>query len=699
LLANHKGEVPFLVLLLPFLLGISVGVNFSYASFLIWVITPLLLLTITFVTLNLNFAYLNLYRFRWLGGLFINLILFLTGWLSVILFSDLNRESHFSKQVARHFIIKVNSEPVIKNGLIRFTAKVEQTADELPRITSGTLLISIKDSLALKIGYGDRLLIPSTFKAVDPPFNPAEFNYKRYLAHQNIYHQAFLYPGHYRVLDHNSGNPLIAYSLKVRQRMVDKLKRNMRDTAAIAVASTLILGYKADLSSDLLQAYSKTGTLHILSVSGGHVAIIYLILNFLLGFFCRSNRGRLVKALLILLLIWCYALLTGLSPAVCRAALMISLVIFGTTYSRYINTLNILAVSAYFLLLHNPLLITDVGFQLSYLAVAGMVVLQPLIYTWLKVNSKWVDKLWAACSVSIAAQIITFPLSSYYFHQFPVYFLISNLFIIIPAQIILSVGMIYLILPDVAYISTGLAWVLEKSILLMNKVLVVIEHLPFGSIDKIWFNTSEYIFLYFGIMCLFYSLTAKKSWMLNVALLSILILSLSITLKDTRQLAVSTVTFLNLRKHQGIVLRQGDKARILTDLDPSSKNYQYSVQPYLDSCKVIDTAVYTLEKNITSKFLMKYKNLIQFQAKKILIIDSNMEHRRFPQKLNVDYLYLTNNSDVTVNKLNENYIYSRLIIDGSNSDKRIADVVQQAQALGVNYQIIKRNNALVIPSK
>jgi competence protein ComEC len=347
-LANHKGEIPFLVLLLPFLLGIAVGLNFSSVSYLAWVTAPLLLFTITFIILNLTYSRLGLYKARWIGGSLMTIILFLVGWFSVVRYNDLNYDTHFSKTQGKRLIVRINNEPVMKNGLLRFTAVAEETINNnKPANTTGAILVTIKDTLAAQLRYGDILLIPATYTEVDPPFNPAEFNYKHYLAHQNIYHQAFLYPGQYKIMMRYEGNPIIAYSLKLRRQLVEKLKQGMKDTSAIAVASTLILGYKADLSNELLQAYSKTGTIHILSVSGGHVAIIYFFLNILFSFLGRYRRGKIIKAILILMLIWGYSLLTGFSPAVCRAAIMISLVIMGTTYSRYINTLNILAASAF----------------------------------------------------------------------------------------------------------------------------------------------------------------------------------------------------------------------------------------------------------------------------------------------------------------------------------------------------------------
>src|ERR1019366_5536331 len=149
--------------------------------------------------------------------------------------------------------------------------------------------------------------------------------------------------------------------------------------------------------------------------------------------------------------------------------------------------------------------------------------LQPVVYNWFKFKNKWADKLWALCSVSIAAQVFTFPLSAFYFHQFPVYFLISNVFVIIPAAVIMYSGILYLLLPQLPVISPAVAFVLEKSIVLMNKVLAWIEHAPYASIGKIWLTTPEYLLLYAIIIGLFYFLYTRKIWLLKVCLACLLL--------------------------------------------------------------------------------------------------------------------------------------------------------------------------------
>ncbi|SHM17924.1 competence protein ComEC [Mucilaginibacter sp. OK098] len=698
MIANHKGEIPFLILLLPFILGIGLAINLPAAANINWLVISFFFISLIFITLNFIYARLKLYKFRWTGGILITLILFLSGYISVIKNNELNNKYHFSKARAQYLIVKINNEPSLKNGWLRFTADVEETVNNGKKAqSSGTLILSLKDNTS-DLSYGDELLIPAKYNPVNQPFNPAEFNYKRYLANQNIYHQAFLFPKQYELLATGKGNAIIGYSLQLRQHLVEKLKRNMRDTNAIAVASTLILGYKADLSNDVLQAYSKTGTVHVLSVSGAHVAVIYILLAFALGFLNRFKYGKLLKAIIIILLIWYYSLLSGFSPAVCRAAVMISMVVIGKTYSRYINTLNILAISAFGLLLYNPLYIVDVGFQLSYLAVFGLIVFQPLVYNWLKFKNKWADKLWAACSVSIAAQVITFPLSAFYFHQFPVYFLVSNLFIIIPTMVIMYSGIIYLLLPQIPFVSKAAAFVLENSILVMNRFLTWIEHLPFASISKIWLTTAEYLLLYAIIISLFYFLYDKKSWLIKFSLVCILLLSISISLKRINAANTNNIAWLNLNKHKAIVFKNGNAAVVLTDLNDTDKTYRYSIQPYLDSTQVSNTRLLTLNQNIKTPWMVKNNGLVQFLNARMFLLNSQPEGDNLSPKLKTDYIYITNNPHASLTTVNNNFDYHLLIIDGSNSDAYLNRLKNEAENKKIKYKILKRNISLVTVS-
>ncbi|MDB5142462.1 MAG: ComEC family competence protein, partial [Mucilaginibacter sp.] len=217
MIAAHKGEIPFVVLLLPFLAGIGLGIYFPSVSFAPLLQIALYSLAFVFIFLNLAYKRLKLYKFKWLGGVLIHSLLCLLGWVTVIHYDELNDKDHFTKKQANYLLVKINNEPKLTGELLRFTATVEANVLNGKRTpANGNLLITIKDSTSKNLYYGDELLIPSTYRPVEPPLNPAEFNYKKYLANQNIHYQEFLYPHQYYILNRNAGNSIVAYSLRLR---------------------------------------------------------------------------------------------------------------------------------------------------------------------------------------------------------------------------------------------------------------------------------------------------------------------------------------------------------------------------------------------------------------------------------------------------------------------------------------------------
>jgi competence protein ComEC len=698
MLAHHKGEIPVVILFFPFLAGIVAAINLPVVD--VSILTVLLFgFAAVFIVLNLLYKKLNIHKQRWAGGLLINVVLLLFGWVITVNYNELNSPNHFSKTIAQYVMVRINNEPVSKNGWIRFTATAEQNINQnKSSSTSGNLLISIKDSLAKSLYYGDELLIPANYTPVDPPFNPAEFNYKQYLAYQNIHYQSFLYQGQYAVLSRDAGNPFIAFSLRLRQQLVAKLKTNMHDADAIAVASAMLLGYRTDLSPDVLQAYSQTGTVYVLTVSGAQVAIIYFLLSYLLVFLSRFRYGRAFRAVIIIAIISYYALLTGFSPAVCRAAVMASMIVAGKAFNRYINTLNLLAVSAFVLLIADPYLISTVGLQFSFIAISGLIIFRPVVYNWFKFKNRWADKLWALCSVSIAAQVILFPLSAFYFHQFPVYFLVSNVLVFIPAAIVMYAGIAYLLLPQIPFVSAGLGYMLEKIIVSMNKALSFIEHAPFATINKIWINPLEYLLLYAIIISLFCFFYYRKWWLMRLGLYSMLLLSVCISYKKIKAMRTDSIAFLNLRKHVGLVMKHGTSAVVISNLRDTDKNYKYSIQPYLDSCGIGCISRFDADQDINTPFLIKKYGLIQFLDKRVMIFDDSTSNALLHQKINTDYLYLTGNPKTDLQAININFTYKTLIIAAANSDHYINALQQQAKTFGINYNTLKRNKALIIVS-
>ncbi|WP_419800693.1 ComEC/Rec2 family competence protein [Mucilaginibacter sp.] len=694
-------ENPFLVLLMPLLAGIFLGVVFPFDGLLIALKIIIYANVLVFFLLNLTYQKWKIYRKPWLGSVIIHVFLFCCGILFAEQNKEINQNNHFSKQKADALLLIIKQEPRQNGDLLRFNARVAHTVFRGKiSAASGSLLVTLKlnPNQKTQLSYGDELLVSNQYKPVDAPFNPAEFNYKMWLQHQNIYFQTYLNPNQYQFIAADKGNPVIANSLKIRKLMVDKFQHYLHNQNAIAVASTLILGYRADLSQDVLQAYSKTGTMHVLSVSGMHVALVYLIIELLLRFLTHKRSTVLLKAFISIALIWFYALLSGFSPAVCRAAVMISFVICGKTYNRHISMLNILLVSAFMLLLYNPNFITDVGFQLSYLAVFGLILLQPVIKNSLNIKQKYLRKLWSLLSVSLTAQIITFPLSVFYFHQFPVYFLLSNLFIVLPSMLIMYIGITFLAFSHVPIIAKPLAFLLEKTIIGMNSGLFWIENIRFGSWDKLWISTAEYLLLYAIIACVFCWTVYRKNLLLKLNAVFIILFLAGFSYKRFRSANQQEIVILNLRKNFGLICKNGNEAFVITDLQTSDKSFRYSVQPFLDSCRAENIHLLKPGQDFSNAVFSRQKSLLQFKNKLIFIVDRQFEQQHFLQKIKADVVLITGNPKISLNQITRNLIFDLLVVDATNPDYRVKKLTEEAFLDGRKIFILKRNNCLRINS-
>ena len=167
---------------------------------------------------------------------------------------------------------------------------------------------------------------------------------------------------------------------QIQSKIINCFKNDIFNEESKALLIALTSGNRAYISDELQSSFANSGAIHVLAVSGLHVGIVYMLLNFVLSFLNKSKRKKVVKSVIIIAIIWLYAFLTGLSPSVTRAALMFSMINIGTTLNRDISFFNILAGAALIMLLFNPLNLFEVGFQLSFIAVAGIVYFQPKFY-------------------------------------------------------------------------------------------------------------------------------------------------------------------------------------------------------------------------------------------------------------------------------------------------------------------------------
>ena len=285
----------------------------------------------------------------------------------------------------------------------------------------------------------------------------------------------------------------------------------------------------------------------------------------MLFFLDKIKYGKIIKAIVLLLLLWFYAALTGLSPSVLRSAAMFSFIIFAKAFNRHTNIYNTLAASAFFLLIINPYLIMDVGFQLSYLAVIGIVYIQPKIYSWFEVKNWLLDQIWTITSVSIAAQIATFPLGLHYFHQFPNYFLLSNLIVIPISTVIIYLGLSVFAFAKISLLVKYLAIAFSWAVWILNSSVEIIEKWPYALLKGISISVFE-TWLMYGLIILFlYYFTKRQYRYLVYSMCFAIIILCSQILEQNNQFAQRKMIIYNIPKTSAIDFISSKSNVFLTD--------------------------------------------------------------------------------------------------------------------------------------
>ena len=695
----YKGEVPFVRLLVPLVFGIIFGYIYPGSNLVAYGAALCLALLIIFFLLLMIYKRFALHRSIWVFGVIIHAYLFLLGLSLSIYAAEKFSPDYYGYRRADFLVVRVKTEPKLNNGIVRMEAEVRKIicGTSLKKESKGKLLLAIQlDEVNKNLpDYGDLLLIPASYHEIDPGLNPGEFDYKAFLERKQIYFQSFVQGDQVQIIAKNTGNPIIAFALAKRKMLVRKYATYLPYRESAALASTLILGYRADLSKEIIEAYSKTGTMHVLSVSGMHVGIIFLVLSTLLKPMGRNKALILVRTVIIIISIWIYALITGFSPPVSRAALMISFVVIGKTINRKQNTYNLIAISAFFLLIYNPYYLFDLGFQLSYLAVCGLVFFHPKIYHLWYVKYKLLDYVWSYSALSIAAQLATFPLSLYYFHHFPLYFLISNLLIVLPVTVIMYFGILLLFIPE-STLLPPLGEALSGLIYVTNRTLSYIETLPFASLSGIRLNELQLSLLLMLILSFIFWINFKNKMALWVICCSLLFLVSDFSMERVLNYRREELLFFSLKKKSAIAFINKGRALVLADFPSSDKTFVYTIKVGLESKGVHNIDFQNIESALSGKYYWSDSNFMQFNNFKVLRLDRKLVLNEPHEKLLLDILLISGNPDQKLKHLNRSIDFRQVLIDSTNPDYKIEAWLAEAMELRIPCYVLKKSPAYIV---
>ncbi len=556
-------------------------------------------------------------KYHYIPGIILFVIFIVFGRLNMTLQKDTNSLNHFQKVCpsATHYSASIVSDPQKTSAAVktRITVTACQCEGTWKKASGNVLLQLYGGQQTSALAYGDILLIRGMPNTVSAPQNPGHFRYDSYLRSKNIYYIHNISTEDFIVQKGEISNFLVYYTIKIRHLFAAKIKDLLGDSREEAVAEAILLGQKSHLDRSTREAYANTGMMHILAVSGLHVGIIFYMV--LLVFNKGTLRGVFKPhlAIISLLIIWFYALLTGLSPSVLRASLMFSLFIIARVFKRHTNIYNIIALTAFILLVYHPLYLLDVGFQLSFIALISIVLIYPFLYQ-LKTFNSFVGKyLWDLVNVSTAAQMGTFPIALYYFHQFPNYFLIANLLIIPLVFPVVVCGWVFLLSSllwqGIAHITGSifanlLAWV--------NKIIFFIGKIPYASVRDIYIDNLELIGVYaiiIFLVCFLFAYQQIRFFYLASAVFVALLIRSTCYNNITNKQEVFTVY--KVRNHSVHSFVKGRCGNIVADSDFWQDTTQYDrlVKPHMFSLGVetvgrlilTDTIPMTLYASVASE--------------------------------------------------------------------------------------------------
>ena len=628
--------------------------------------------------------FLLLLKLRKITTLLSFMLFFLIGLSTVYFNNDVQYKNYYQNYVVENTAIIIRVDKTLKSGL--FNDKYEVEVVQVDRIkTRGKVLLNVqKDSFVRRLKVDDLLHLKPSFQELKAPLNPHQFNYKNYLVKQGIHQQLFLKKHQIKKIALD-GSSMLGIAAKFRNHVQESLRKYHFKPDELSVINALLLGQRQDISKQLIGDYSKAGAIHILAVSGLHVGIILLILNWVFKPIERLKKGKFIKTVLVILFLWIFAFVAGLSASVVRAVTMFTFLAIGLAFQRKNVVEFSLMASLFFLLIIKPMFLFDVGFQLSYLAVFGIIWVQPTLYKFWTPKLEIVNKFWQLCTVSMAAQAGILPLSLFYFHQFPGLFIASNLVIIPFLGAILIGGIVIILLSLINLLPQFLATIYGFVIAQMNNFVSWISNQEQFLFKDLSVSFLLMIASYLGIIFLVGFLMHRSSKKIVYFLSSIVIIQI-VFISETNQRKTEKALIIFHKSRSSVFgIRAGEELLVYHNLDS------------IELKKTNAMTAYRIGENVNQYFKTQKYSILKFENEHILLIDSLGVYQL--NNLNNAIVFLQYSPKINLERLIKTMQPKQIIADGSNykSDVNRWEIVCKKQKTPFYYTgkngayIIKKN--------
>ncbi|MGN6475999.1 MAG: ComEC/Rec2 family competence protein [Flavipsychrobacter sp.] len=519
-------RAPFFRLLLPIIAGILVY-QYSPAIQQSWAWVLLIAGILLFAGFHLfkkRSAAVDIPQF-----ILLNTTLIAAGWL-LSFNTDVKQNEHWmGRQEPDAFIARVNKPPAEKDKTWKLDVSViGNIRDSVVSTSTGKAFVyGYKDERIAGIAEGDTLIIPAAWQPIKNAGNPYEFDYSRYCALNNIYHLQFVSIDKIAKVNTSAGSR--SWINEVHEWCTAQLQRYLPDKATEGLMQAMLIGDEVNMDSAMRQAYSETGIIHIVAISGSHILFFFAIISFLLGWI-KHRKYHWIKYIVAIPLIWVYVVMAGAPPSAVRSAIMFTILGIGFALEKSNNSLNHLLATAFILLCAQPMWLFAVGFQLSFLAVLSLILFYTPIYKWVNPKNKLLQFIWAAIAASIAAEILVAPLVVYYFHIFPLLFIVANVIAVAFMSIIMIAGMAIITFRALPAIAGFSGIVTTYIVQVFNKMVVVMQGLNPEAMRHLEISLADLgtLFLAIGAAAIFFLKQRKSALFVSFSGISVFLVLLCI---------------------------------------------------------------------------------------------------------------------------------------------------------------------------
>ena len=678
---------------MPLAGGIVYGEAFPYVlSVGVWMPGLLFLLGILFISYR--------YSFHRLYGGTVFIFLFCLG--ATLVGQQVKKTEYTFSNEASVYRVTLDGEPEIKESSILFRGVLngEVQKDTFLHATAKNvfLLYFPKDSVTYALCRGNELLI---YTRLNPPVNngnPDEFDYARYLVRKGISGTAYVATGHWKIIGYDESHSFRQIALDYRKRVIALYRKLGLKGDELAILSALTVGDKDELSEDIVETYSVTGASHVLALSGLHVGFLYVLFLFILSpLWQRWNYLKPVMLLVIILLLWSFAFFTGLSSSVVRSVIMCSLLVISKLQTENPLTMNTLAVTAFLMLLVNPVWLFDIGFQLSFAAVATILLFQSKMYGLFTIKNYFLRKVWGLVTVSITAQIGTAPLVMLYFSRFSIYFLLTNLWVIPMVTIIMYTVLLLWILIPFPFLQQGVAVALDTLIHIQNVVLHKIEQLPFASIDNIWIDVWEVFFFYLCFILGYRALTRHTVTNTYIALFVIMLGGFYHTFTFLSYVPRRSLEFYNVHGCP-VIHCLADNANswlVCTDSLPNITRLQRTLSPHWNHLRLKQPVL--VAGDFSTAEISVHNQIVSYGGKHIcLLADGRWHNKQADVPISIDYLYVLKGYKGDIKELTSLFTIGTVVLDSSLSDFYQEKIINDCIRLGISYLSLSKKGSIRI---